>query len=127
MTSSDTLTAPDLQEKEVYDMPSSGDVWEDLLGTKPLHRRGSILTRLAGSTVFALASTVTSLPLPPPPYNRRDETSSVISYLVAPQLRRITLYEARELALAAMEQAEQRRAAFAELQARLLAIWEEGG
>ena len=127
MTSADTLTGPVLFEPQLRRIPPSGDIREDLLEPKPAMRGSSTWLRFVSSAVFAFAPTVTSMPLPAPPYDRRRETSSVISFIASSRGRRITLAEARELALAAMEQAEQRRAAFAEREAKLVSVWEEGG
>ena len=125
VASFDTLTAPDLQEGGARPIPASSDVREDFADTKPINGGFSGWGRLVGSAVLAVASTVTSIALPPP-YDRRRETSSVICLFAASRGRPISLAEARELALGALAQAEQRRATFAEREARAFAIWEEG-
>ncbi len=125
MTSSDTMTVPALREGRNRHIHSSGDIQEDLPESKPVIRCGSAWARFVGSAFFAFASTVSSVSFPPTIYDPRRETSSVICFLVAPLGRRISLNEARRLALTAMAKAEQRRAEFAEREATLLAIWEE--
>jgi hypothetical protein len=68
------------------------------------------------------ASTATPLPVPWLPNPRRD-TATVIIFQVSPYRRRITLSEARHLALDTIRQAEARRARFAEEEAsRSLAL-----
>lgn len=121
-----TLTAPTLEEPALHPIPPSGDVLEDFLESKPIVRGGAPWTRLASSVLFAFATTATTFPLPPPPYEHRPETSSVVCFVAIRRGRRITLAEARALALSAMANAEQRRASYAELEAKLHAIWEGG-
>ena len=69
------------------------------------------------------ASAATPLPVPWLPDRRRD-TATVIIFQVSPYRRRITLSEARHLALDAIRQAEQRRARFAEEEASRALILE---
>lgn len=126
MTSSDTFTAPSLEETELRRVPPSGEVREDPLPTRRFIKSGPGWLGLMGSAMLAFATTASSIALPPPAHAHRWQTSSAVSSLSTPRGRRISLAEARRLALAAMAQAEQRRATFAEREAKLLAIWEEG-
>ena len=123
----DTRSELALVETELRRIPPSGDVREDFPEPKPVLRGGLGWPRLVGSAgaVIAFASAVTSVPHAPPAHELRLETSSVICFPIAPRGRPISLTEARKLALAAMAQAEQRRATFAEREAKVLTILEE--
>jgi hypothetical protein len=67
----------------------------------------------AQMAIALFASTAGPLPVPLLPDRRRD-TATVIIFQVSPSRRRITLSEARHLALDTIRQAEARRARFAE-------------
>lgn len=124
MTSRDTRTSAIREEGELTCIPPSGDVGENIRHGDGLLRTGRPAASLVNLVLLVLATTVTNILLPPPVYDRGRETSSVV-WPLRLQGRRISMKEARRLALAAMEKAERRRAEFAEREARLSAIWEE--
>ena len=92
--------------------------------SKPL-LRGSWLARLAGTALLVAGSTASSIPIPPPLYDRRRQTATVVFFHIQ-RWRRVSLTQARQMALAALAEAENRRAAFAEQEAKLTTIWEAG-
>lgn len=78
-------------------------------------------------TSLALATVVSTAPLCQD-ISRRErgaETSTVIAPTRPSAGRRVSLAEARRIALAVMAEAEARRAAFAEEEAAREAVWEE--
>jgi len=120
-----TGTLPDLLETDLQRIPPSRHVFEDMADPTPRLHGLPGWSRLVGAAVFALATTATNPLLAVAAYEDRHETSSVL--VSARHGRRISLADARRLAFAALAEAEERYRAFAAEEARVTAVWEEGG
>ena len=102
----------------------SGSIIEDFRPeTRPI-RAGLRWKGMFGLAIFAVASITTSVPLPPAPFDRRRETSTVLRLYAPTRRRRISLAEARQIALSVLAEAEKRTADFSAQEAKLIAIWE---
>jgi hypothetical protein len=102
----------------------SGNVVEDFCPETLPVRGGLDWKSVFGGAIFVVASITTSVPPPLAPFDRRRETSTILRLYAPTRRRRISLAEAREIALSVLAEAEKRRADFSAQEARLIAIWE---
>lgn len=102
----------------------SGNVVEDFRPETPPVKGGLDWKSLLGGALFVLASLTTSLLPSPVPFDRRRETSTILRLYAPTRRRRISLAEARQIALSVLAEAEKRRADFSAQEARLIPIWE---
>lgn len=79
---------------------------------------------LAGAATYFFASTSTMVPADPLLLDRRRDNSVVVGYVVQIPRRRISMSEARRIALDAMAQSDRLRDEFAEREARTSALWQ---
>jgi hypothetical protein len=83
------------------------------------------LTKLAGVALLFMASPSSVMIADPWLQERRRETSTVLGMAVYAPRRRMSVAEARSVALAILYESEARRIRFAEEEARRSAVWEE--
>lgn len=79
---------------------------------------------VAGAATYFLASTSTMVSADPLLLDRRRDNSVVVGYVVQIPRRRISMSEARRIALDAMVQSDRLRDEFAEREARTSALWQ---
>ena len=99
----------------------------DLEGADALQAPPLLVRARLALTSLALAAVVstTAMRQDIPTRERSAETSTIIAAARPSEGRRISIAEARRIALAVMAEAESRRAAFAEEEAKVGAVWEE--
>lgn len=119
------MTMPRLRQTDCRHIAPSGDVVEDFEIEQEFVKGGAAWVRLISEGILAIASSTISVPLPPFGLDRRMDTRSVPCFVGPSRGRPISLVEARRIALGALMEAEERRAAYAHREAELITIWED--
>lgn len=124
MSNSQTVS---LISERTYSNIISSNIMPDDFEFIDRHKPSRLITYTQSSVLafMLLLAPSSSMPgLEPWMLSKRRETSAVMGIMTTLPYRRITMAEARRIALSIMKEAEERRLSFAVEEARRYAIWE---